>query len=114
MLWHYAFTPDPPPVAPGEVVVRGPEGEILNLARGETVAILALPRAAGDVRVQVLTPRGELVRAFMLPGRGNELARFTWDGRNAAGEPVASGLYAVRVTGGGLAAVRRVVVYRKR
>lgn len=113
-LWRYNFTPDPPPIAPGEVSVRGPEGGILNLARNETVTILALPQQPGDVRAQILTPRGELVREFLYPGRGNELVTFRWDGRNRAGELVASGMYAVRVTGGEVTAVRRVVVIRKR
>jgi len=112
-IWHFGFTADPPPVAPGEVVVRGPEGGLLNLARGETVAIMALPRQPGEVHAQVLTPRGEMVREFTATSRGNELVAFTWDGRNRAGEPVASGMYAVRVTGGDLKVVRRVVVVRK-
>jgi len=113
-LWRYGFTADPPPIAPGEVAVRGPEGGLLNLARNETLTILAYPHQAGDVRAQILTPRGELVREFLYPGRGNELVTFQWDGRNRAGELVASGMYAVRVTGGEVTAVRRVVVLRKR
>jgi hypothetical protein len=113
-IWRIGFTPDPPPIASGQVIVRGPEGGILNLARGETVSILVRPRNTGDLRAQVLTPRGELVREFTVAAQGDAMATITWDGRNAAGEWVASGLYAVRVTGGGVTAVRRVVVVRKR
>jgi hypothetical protein len=112
-LYRYLYTPDPPPVAPGEVRVRGPEGAVLNLLRGEKLAIQAWPIGAGTVRVQVRTLRGELVRQLENAGPGHEYVSIEWDGNNAAGEPVASGTYGLLVTGGGLKVVKRVVVIRR-
>jgi len=99
----------------GNVLVRGPGGGVLNILKGETIDILAHPAQSGTVRVQVLTMRGELIREFTLspPVVRQSVWRGSWDGRNAAGEQVASGVYAVRVTGGGLQAIKRVVVIRR-
>jgi WD40 repeat protein len=113
-LYLLSFTTDPLPVAPGDVRVRGPGGGVLNILKGERVEILANPCEAGILRVQVLTPRGEAVRELTAYVSAGQFPGIAWDGRNTAGEKVADGVYMVRVTGGGLKAVRRVVVIRRK
>jgi hypothetical protein len=94
-------------------VLEAPGGGVLNLRRGERLAVRLHARTAGLVRVSVLTPRGEPVREFVRDARPDETLSLEWDGRNAGGEPVASGTYAIRVDGGGVRAILRVVVIRK-
>jgi len=112
-LYRYLPTPEPAPIAPGEVRVRGPEGGVLNVVKGERMAILAWPTGSGDVRVQVRTLRGELIRELVDAGPGRQVVQLEWDGKNASGQLVASGTYAVIVTGNGVRATKRVVVVRR-
>ncbi len=112
-VYRFAFIADPVPVAPGELKVRGPGGEILNLHRGEVLSIDALPLMPGDLTIEILTLRGEAIRRFLLPSSGHHVIGVRWDGTNDAGHPVASGTYAIRVTGGGYRTVKRVVVIRQ-
>jgi hypothetical protein len=66
----------------------------------------------GPVRLDVLSVDGRLVRS-LVSGRqpaGNHRVR--WDGRDAAGRSVASGLYVVRLQAGAEVRTRRLVVVR--
>ena len=112
-LYRDAFVPDPSPVAQGEVKIRGPEGAVLNLARGERMSILAWPPSGGSVVVRIRNLRGELIRQLEDTGPGHQVVTLAWDGANAAGQPVASGTYACFVTGGGLSVMKRLVVVRR-
>ena len=96
----------------GGAVARG--GQVVNLARNETLEILVHPRSPGRLRVRVLTMRGELINESWETVIGGQEALFTWDGRTAAGTGVAAGTYAIHVAGAGVDEVRRVVVMRKR
>ncbi len=113
LVYRFAFIADPLPVAPGELKIRGPGGEILNLHRGEVLTIEALPVQSGELTIELLTLRGEAIRRFVVPSSGHRLVTVHWDGTNDAGHPVASGTYAVRVTGGGYRTIKRVVVIRR-
>jgi hypothetical protein len=109
-LYRLLRFPDPPPVAPGEIRIRGPRGAVLDPARGEALPVLMLPSQPGEVRVRVLTLRGEVLREWRLAAAPGVPLSVAWDGRNAAGRIVATGTYAVVVSGAGLSAVRRAVV----
>lgn len=112
-LYRFGFVADPTPVAPGELKVRGPGGELLNLNRGESLTIEALPQEPGDLTIEILTLRGDAIRRYVLPSSGNRVVTQRWDGTNDAGNPVASGTYAVRINGGGYRTIKRVVVIRR-
>lgn len=60
------------------------------------------------VHVKIFTLRGELVREFTEDGTGSVL----WDGRNANGQSVASGIYFVRIDGAGVDKTLKVAVQR--
>lgn len=113
LVYRFAYSPEPPPVAPGELKIRGPGGEIINLHRDETLTIEALPLQPGDLTIEILTLRGEAIRRFLLPSSGHQVVTVRWDGANDAGNPVASGTYAVRVTGGGYHTIKRIVAIRR-
>jgi len=57
----------------------------------------ALDRA-GDAALNVYDAQGRLVRAFPAAAYDAGPHALTWDGRDATGRPVASGVYQVRLT----------------
>ncbi|KPJ51741.1 hypothetical protein AMJ39_09370, partial [candidate division TA06 bacterium DG_24] len=120
------FTTDPPFALPVDV-----EGEtdpsllprtfalsqpVPNPSRGQATIAFALPR--GDERgrdhvsIKVYNMQGQLVRNLtqgrVEPGYHTVL----WDGRDAAGRPVASGLYFCRMEVGDFRAARKIVLLR--
>ncbi len=65
------------------------------------------------LQLRAYNVHGALVRTFV-PERTDDPARYSarWDGRDARGRPVSSGVYLVRVTVGETVVTRRVVVRR--
>jgi hypothetical protein len=74
-------------------------------SRDQVVAIAYLP-AGADVSIHTFT--GDLVASFTADAQGG----VAWDGRNGAGEPVASGVYYGVATGTGGNKTFKVVVQR--
>ncbi len=64
------------------------------------------------VRISVLDVRGREVAAILDEPRPSGSHAVRWDGTNAAGSPVASGVYFVRLEAGATESVRKVVVIR--
>ena len=69
------------------------------------------------VRIAIYNPGGVLVRelslGYQVAGRYTSRARAAyWDGRDTAGEPVASGLYFYTLTDGDFSATRRMVILK--
>ena len=93
-----------------EVLVARPSG---FLAAGGTVSgAVDLPSAAQQVRVQVVTPGGAVVRSFDLGPQGAGLARFAWDGLADDGSTLPEGAYGFRaqaVNGASQSAVQVLV-----
>jgi hypothetical protein len=111
-LVRYAYSIDPSPAEVEDFVLRAPRGGLLNLAKGETMSILINPPRAGDIKVVILTMRGEVVRDFVIQSGGGRTVSASWDGRNSSGEMVAAGVYAIRVSGGGVKGLKRAAVIR--
>ncbi len=65
-------------------------------AGGALGGAVDLPAAAQQVRVQVVTPGGAVVRSFDLGPQGAGLARFSWDGLGDDGQTLPEGRYAFR------------------
>ncbi len=103
-----------PSAAGGEVLVMRP---VLHPARpnpaasGATTVRFALPRAA-DGRLAVYDAGGRLVRVLSegVFTAGEHSA--SWDGLNAAGQPVAAGTYFYRLSAAGEELVRKATVLR--
>ena len=72
---------------------------------------------AADVTLTIYDTKGVLVRTLEL---GYQMAGFYqsrnraayWDGRNAVGEPVASGVFFYQLTAGDFSATRRMVILK--
>ncbi len=54
-----------------------------------------LPSASGNVKVAVLDPQGQSVRALSLGERPAGYFEFTWDGQDANGERLPAGRYSI-------------------
>lgn len=66
--------------------------------------------ATTSVAVEIIDPRGVAVRHFWEGPKGSGTHAIRWDGRDDAGNPVASGVYLARVqTAGGVAGCKAVL-----
>ncbi len=104
-----------PPVAVAETGLALDATRMLtshpNPFNPRTTIEYAVP-AAGAVTLAIYDPAGrlvhELVRSTLEAGRHT----VTWDGRAASGAEVASGVYTLRLTAGGLTESRRLVLLK--
>lgn len=81
--------------------------------QGGSVTISLKATESGMVTVKVYSIAGDLVRpVFQSEVQAGLWFQATWDGKNADGETVASGVYFVSVKGAGIRTIRRVVVIK--
>jgi flagellar basal-body rod modification protein FlgD len=74
------------------------ETNLATLADGDAQWNYSLPRAAANVKLEVINSAGVTVRTETLTGQGTGDQEFTWDGKNNAGIGQADGSYYLRVT----------------
>ncbi len=68
-----------------------------ELAAGGSISgELMLPSYSAGVEVEIMAPSGEVVRRLPLGAQPAGSVQFSWDGRNANGEPMAPGSYRIR------------------
>ena len=85
---------------------------VINSNDGEKVVIKVNQPQKGNVNVLVMTLDGNIVDYLQ---RGESEAGehyYSWDGSNRNGNPVARGMYFIRVTGPGLDETRKVLVVK--
>ncbi len=100
-----AVSPVPAPAQPGLAVAGAYPNPCNPAAR---VEIRGMARTG--LEVQVFDVRGRLVDRAPVSTDGEGRAVYTFAGRSAAGRPLPSGVYRVRVQGGGLAAETRLTL----
>ncbi|MDE3260159.1 MAG: T9SS type A sorting domain-containing protein [Gemmatimonadota bacterium] len=76
-----------------------------------TVIGYQLPEA-GDVRLAIYSVLGQEVRVLVNEGMEAGSFTVTWDGTDAPGRRVASGVYLYRIQAGGFSAVKRMVLLK--
>ena len=104
------------------------EGLLASLLPAETLLLPNYPNpfnpetwipyqlsAFSDVKVCIYTAEGVLVRSFAVGYQGAGIYKSRdravyWDGKNALGEPVASGVYFYSLTAGDFEATRKLVI----
>jgi uncharacterized repeat protein (TIGR02543 family) len=99
----------PDDVSPGEVRIGGSQDGYFNPLLGQAQIAFRL-KTAGVVKVRVYGLRGQLVWEDNVSGAANETKTRLWDGRDKSGASVASGVYIVQVTGGGIDARKKLAV----
>jgi hypothetical protein len=67
---------------------------------------------AGEVRLVIYNTLGQEVRALVQGRQEAGYYRVTWDGRDAAGRQVSSGLYFYRLTSGGFVETRKMMLLK--
>ena len=77
----------------------------------ETVVPFALPQT-GDIRLVVYNMIGQEVRVLVNEVREAGHHRITWDGKDALGRSIASGVYFVRLQSGTFASVRKMTLLK--
>lgn len=83
-----------------------------KLGGGVTVTWTVAPPQAGPVSVRILTLTGDTVRTIAEGTQTAGVYSSTWDGRNASGQEVASGVYLVHFEAQGASDVRKLAVIR--
>jgi flagellar basal-body rod modification protein FlgD len=68
------------------------------LKGGKAEWTYTLDRAATDVKIEVLDSKGRVVNSIAPTDNKAGEHEFVWDGKGAAGTPMAEGLYSIRVT----------------
>jgi hypothetical protein len=105
----------------GPDFVTGVDGPALSSARLEqnvpnpfnpTTTIVFTIAKAGDVSLRVYDPAGRLIRTLVQEHRDAKTHSITWNGRNDAGDAVASGVYFYRLTAFGFEQTRRMVLLK--
>jgi hypothetical protein len=67
---------------------------------------------AGRVSLAVFDPQGRRVRQILDEARGAGVHRLDWDGADAGGRPLSTGVYIVRLEGPGVTATRKLMRVR--
>ena len=85
---------------------------VINSEQGEKVVVKVNQAQKGNLNVLVMTLDGNIVD-YLHRGESEEGEHFySWDGSNRKGNPVARGMYFIRVTGPGLDETRKVLVVK--
>jgi PKD repeat protein len=102
---------EPPAVAaPEQALVLDPP--VPNPFNPSTTIRFAIAAAVDDVRLDVHDVHGRQVRVLWDGPLAAGPHRFAWDGRNARGEAVATGVYLIRVRAGSSVETREAVLLR--
>lgn len=83
----------------GSAAVVGGANGYVNPSRGETAKIIVTPGERGNLEVNIYTARGRLVVSKSRFAEVRVQNVIEWDGRNAAGQIVPSGIYTAQITG---------------
>jgi len=86
-------------------------GVLPNPTRGQTSVRFAAP-AATDARVEIYSLSGRLVAALDAASGPGGAGAAVWDGRDASGRPVSSGVYFARLVADTESDVEKIVLLR--
>ena len=85
---------------------------VIDPTRGDTVRLSYQLTQDGSVTVTVFTLDGDVVARLVNTSQTTGDYAVSWNGRNLAGNPVARGLYFIRIVAPGMDEIRKVLVVR--
>ncbi len=85
---------------------------VIDSAKRERTALQIDLAEPGQVTVLVFTLDGDVVKSLHRGRMAVGTYTLTWDGSNAGGNPVARGIYFIRVVGPGIDEIRKVMVVK--
>lgn len=85
---------------------------VVNPYKGQSVTIAAHLKKSGMLTIQIMTLDGNIVRTLTRSHHNAGDHFYLWDGRNNGGNPVASGMYFVRIAGPDIDEVRKILIIK--
>lgn len=81
-----------------KVLVNSTQGYLPPTGSGVRTmeGVVDVPNAVGNLRVNIYNNAGEVVQAIELGQQSAGQVRYTWDGTDKAGRPLAAGIYQVK------------------
>ena len=107
-LWSLRFT-EPQKQRGGVSILNN----VINVAAREQTTIEVYLPSSGTLNVYVLTADGNIVRRLEHGRVSSGKHYYRWNGTNASGNPVARGIYFIRVTGSGIDETRKVMCVKE-
>jgi len=101
-----------PGLEEGKVRIQAGNDGWANPLKGEEVNIYLKPKHSGNVSIEIYTIAGQLVWDEEISVTGGVQEQVVWNCRNKSGEVVSSGIYVVRVKGGGIDTVKKIAVVK--
>jgi hypothetical protein len=86
---------------------------VIDPTRGDSARLSYQLGQEGPVTITVFTLDGDVVRRLVNERRTAGDYATSWDGRNLAGDPVARGMYFIRIMAPGIDEIRKVIVVRR-
>jgi hypothetical protein len=85
---------------------------VINVTNRETVVVEVDIKRAGNLTVHVMTLDGNIVKTLQRGRLSEGLYYYKWDGTNIGGNPVARGMYFIRVVGPDIDETRKVMTIK--
>ena len=85
---------------------------VVNPHKGQSATIAAHLKKSGMLTIQIMTLDGNIVRTLTRSHHNAGDHFYLWDGRNNGGNPVASGMYFVRIAGPEIDEVRKILIIK--
>ena len=85
---------------------------VVNPHKGQSATIAAHLKKSGMLTIQIMTLDGNIVRTLTRSHHNAGDHFYLWDGRNNGGNPVASGMYFVRIAGPDIDEVRKILIIK--
>ena len=85
---------------------------VVNPHKGQSATIAAHLKKSGMLTIQIMTLDGNIVRTLTRSHHSAGDHFYLWDGRNNGGNPVASGMYFVRIAGPDIDEVRKILIIK--
>jgi hypothetical protein len=86
---------------------------VIDANKGEKTILSVDLSKSGSLVIQVFTMDGNIVRTLERGKKGTGSYTYTWNGTNMAGNPVARGMYFIRVVGPDMDEIRKVMVVKE-
>jgi len=86
---------------------------VIDSSKGEKTILSINLEKSGSLVIQVFTMDGNIVRTLERGKKGTGSYTYTWNGTNLAGNPVARGMYFIRVVGPDMDEIRKVMVVKE-
>ncbi|MCR5724317.1 MAG: hypothetical protein K6G80_04430, partial [Treponema sp.] len=86
---------------------------VINVLSGEETVLQVNMRGEGLLSVYVLSADGSIVRRLEHGRVDSGTHSYRWDGTNSRGDPVARGMYFIRITGDGIDETRKVLCVKE-